>query len=61
MQPKAVVLAVSDLESLELGLRVKFPLEAELRVPNQAERREVLQILLEDEHVTAEQLDSIAE
>ncbi|PAV82804.1 hypothetical protein WR25_21976 [Diploscapter pachys] len=59
--PKAVVLAVSDLESLELGLRVKFPLEAELRVPNQAERMEVLRILLEDEHVTAEQLDSIAE
>ena len=56
-----MVLAVSDLESLELGLRVKFPLEAELRVPNQAERREILQILLEDEHVTAEQLDSIAE
>ncbi|WKX89915.1 hypothetical protein Q1695_009059 [Nippostrongylus brasiliensis] len=46
----AIILAVRQAEDLELGVRVRFPVEVEVDVPMEEERIEILRTLIDVEH-----------
>ena len=37
-----MVLSVSEVEGIDLAVRVRFPVEVEVEVPNESERLEIL-------------------
>lgn len=59
-QYKAVIVVVRSIETLDLRLRRRFPVEIELMVPDPRERLEILKILLENEKISEDEINEVA-